>query len=162
MTLPKASAAGLAIAVAVLLQGTLLARLPLPGGAPNLALLLVVAVGLAAGSSAGLGCGFAAGIVIDLLSDHPVGLVAVCLALTGFGVGLLDAETGHGAVWSLVVVAVAAAGTQLLYAALVALLTGRAGGALADLPGTVAYDVMLSPFVVPVVAAAERRLRSAA
>jgi rod shape-determining protein MreD len=156
------SAAGLAIAAAVLLQGTVVARLPLPGGTPNLALLLVVAVGLAAGPSAGLGCGFTAGIVIDLLSNHPVGLVAVCLALTGFGVGLLEARPVHGTVWFLVVVAVAAAGAQLLYTALIALLAGHVGSALADLPSTVAYDVMLSPFVVPVVAAAERRLRSAA
>lgn len=153
--------AGAGIAVAVLLQGTLLARLPLPGGSPNLVLLLVIAVALAAGPSAGLGCGFAAGLVVDLLSDHPFGLLAVCLALTGFAAGLLEVDPVRGAMRSLVLVALAATGAQLLYAALIGLVTDHGGNALADLPGTVGYDVMLSPFVVPVVAAVERRLRSA-
>ena len=52
MTGARVFAAGLAIAVAVLLQGTLVARLPLPGGTPNLVLLLVVGAALAGGTAA--------------------------------------------------------------------------------------------------------------
>jgi len=55
---------------------------------------------------------------------------------------------------------VAAAATQLEFAALAGLLGSGAGAAVRSLPAAVAYDVLLTPFVVPVVAAAERRVRS--
>jgi rod shape-determining protein MreD len=144
--------AGLAIALAV--------RLPLPGGTPNLALLLVIGVALAGGPAAGLGCGFAAGIVMDLMSDHQVGLLAICLALVGFAVGLLETDPDRSVFWPMVVVAVAAAAAQLLFAALAGLLGTGGAAALRQLPAAVAYDVLLTPFVVPVVAAAERKVRS--
>jgi rod shape-determining protein MreD len=151
--------AGLGIALAVVLQGSLVARLPLPGGAPNLAVLLVVGVALAAGPAAGLGCGFTAGLVMDLMSDHPVGVLAICLTIVGFAVGLLEADPDRSAFWPVVVVAVAAAGTQLVFAALAGLLGAGAGAAMHSLPASVGYDVLLTPFVIPLVAAAERRVR---
>ncbi len=154
-------AAGLGIALAVVLQGTLVARLPLPGGAPNLAVLLVVGVALAAGPGAGLGCGFVAGLVMDLMSDHPVGVLAICLTVVGFAVGLLDADPDRSAFWPMVVVAVAAAGTQLVFAALAGLLGAGAAAAVHSLPASVGYDVLLTPFVIPLVAAAEHRVRGA-
>lgn len=160
MTGARIFVAGLAIAIAVLLQGTLLARLPLPGGPPNLALLLVVGVALAGGTAAGLGCGFAAGIVMDLMSDHQVGVLAICLALVGFAVGLLETDPDRSVFWPMVVVAVAAAAAQLLFAALAGLLDAGGLAAVRQLPAAVAYDVLLTPFVVPVVAAAERKVRS--
>jgi rod shape-determining protein MreD len=160
MTGARVFAAGLAIALAVLLQGTLFARLPLPGGSPNVALLLVLALALAGGASVGLGCGFAAGLVLDVMSDHPVGVLALCLALVGFAVGLLQTDPDRSVFWPMVVVAVAAAAAQLLFAALAGLLGAGGGAALGQLPATVAYDVLLTPFVVPVVAAAERKVRS--
>ena len=160
MTGTRVFAVGLAIAFAVLLQGTLFARLPLPGGVPNLALLLVVGVALAGGTAAGLGCGFAAGIVMDLMSDHPVGVLAICLALVGFVVGLLETDPDRSVFWPMVVVAVAAAAAQVLFAALAGLLGAGGAAAIRQLPAAVAYDVLLTPFVVPVVAAAERKVRS--
>lgn len=151
---------GLAIAAAVVLQGVLVARVPLPGGHPNLAVLLVVGVALAAGTTAGLTTGFVTGIVMDLLSDHPVGVLALCLALVGFAVGLLDAAPDRSVFWPMVVVAVAAAGGQLVFAAISTALGAGGAAALEELPAAVAYDVLLTPFVVPVVAAAERKVRS--
>lgn len=151
---------GLAIAAAVTLQGALFARVPLPGGTPNLGVLLVVGVALAAGANAGLGTGFATGIVMDLLSDHPVGVLALCLALVGFAVGLIDTDPDRSVFWPMVVTAFAAAGAQLVFAALSAALSHGGGAALDELPAAVAYDVLLTPFVVPVIAAAERRVRS--
>jgi rod shape-determining protein MreD len=151
---------GLAIAVAVTLQGVLFARVPLPGGNPNLAVLVVVGVALAAGTNAGLGAGFAAGIVMDLLSDHPVGVLALCLALVGFTVGLIETDPDRSVFWPMVVTAFAAAGAQLLFAMLSAALSHGGAAALHELPAAVAYDVLLAPFVVPVIAAAERKVRS--
>jgi rod shape-determining protein MreD len=154
-----AGAAVLSVAtvLAVVLQESLLARLPLPGGSPNLLLVLVVAVALAAGASAGMATGFATGLLADLSSAHPVGLLALCFGLAGFLAGLLDADTERSVVRALVVVAVAAGGTYLIYVGLLGLLHRPPAGGLADLPSTVLYDVMLTPFVVPVVAAVARR-----
>jgi rod shape-determining protein MreD len=151
---------GLAIAVAIVLQGVLVARVPLPGGHPNLALLLVVGVALAAGTNAGLGTGFVIGVVMDLLSDHPVGVLALCFALVGFAVGLLETTPERSVFWPMVVVGFAAAGAQLVFAGISAALGAGGGAALHGLPAAVAYDVLLTPFVIPVVAAAERKVRS--
>ncbi|HSV64283.1 MAG TPA: rod shape-determining protein MreD [Mycobacteriales bacterium] len=160
MTAARIFVAGLGAVLAVAVQGTVIARLPLPGGLPNLPLLVVVGVALAAGTTAGLACGFGTGLAADVLSDHPVGLLALCLALVGFGVGLLEPESDRGALRSLLAVAVAAAAAQLGYAALLGLLGAGGGTAVAELPSTVAYDVLLAPFVLPVVIGADRRLRS--
>jgi rod shape-determining protein MreD len=151
-------AVGLAVVVAVLLQGSLVARLPLPGGSPNLVLVVVVAVALTGGASAGMLTGFTAGLLADLLSDHPAGVLALCFAIAGFLVGLLETDAERSVLWPMVVVAVAAAGTFLLYLGLLGLLGRPAAGGVADLPSTVIYDVMLTPFVVPVVSAVARRL----
>jgi rod shape-determining protein MreD len=160
MTGVRVFVAGLAVVLAVVLQGTLLARLPLPGGTPNLVLLVVVGVALAAGATAGLTCGFVAGTVADVMSDHQVGVLAICFALVGFAVGLLETDPDRSVFWPLVVVAVAAAGAQLVFAALAGLLGLGGAAAVHGLPAVVAYDVLLTPFVVPVVAAAERKVRS--
>ena len=153
-----AIAVAVAVAVAVVLQSALLARLPLPGGAPNLVLVLVVAVGLAGGGSAGMSTGFAAGLLTDLLSDHPVGVLALCFAVTGLLAGLLEADVERSVLVPVMVVAGATAATYLMYLGLLGLLGRSAAGGIAALPGTVAYDVVLTPFVVPLVSGAARRL----
>lgn len=151
-------AVALAVVAAVVLQSAVLARLPLPGGAPSLVLVLVVAVGLSGGASAGLATGFGAGLVTDLLSAHPVGVLALCFALAGFLAGLLEADVERTVLLPMVVVAVATVGVHLAYLGVLGLLGLSAAGGIAELPGTAAYDVMLTPFVVPLVAAAARRL----
>lgn len=154
-----AGAAAIVIALAV--QATILGRLPLPGNAPNLLLVLVVAVALVGGSWAGAAMGFCTGLAADLISNHPLGLLALVLLVVGWVVGGLEAESERSVFWSVVVVAVAAAASFLAYLAVYSLVTGTAISWRADLRGLpegVLYDVMLTPFVVPVVAAAGRRL----
>ena len=151
-------AVALAVVAAVVVQASVLARLPLPGGAPNLVLVLVVAVGLAGGASAGLATGFGAGLLTDLLSEHPVGLLALCFALAGFLAGLLEADVKRSVLLPMVVVALATVGVYLAYLGLLGLLGRSVAGGIGDLPGTAAYDVVLTPFVVPLVFAAARRL----
>jgi rod shape-determining protein MreD len=150
-------AVALAAVVAVVLQSSVLARLPLPGDPPNLVLVLVVAVGLTGGASAGLATGFAAGLLTDLLSAHPVGLLALCFALAGFVAGLLEADVERTVLLPMVVVGLATLAVGLAYHAVLGLLGRPASGGVADLLGTAAYDVMLTPFVVPLVAVAARR-----
>jgi rod shape-determining protein MreD len=143
--------------LAIVLQESVFGRLPLPGGRPNLVLVLVLAVALASGSSAGLAAGFGIGLLADLVSSHPAGVLALCFGVAGWLAGLLDADTQRSVLRPLVVVAFAAAGTYLGYDALLHLVNQPPGHGLDALPSTVLYDVMLTPFVVPVVAALARR-----
>jgi len=154
-------AVALAVIAAVVLQSSVLARLPLPGGRPNLVLVLVVAVGLAGGASAGLATGFAAGLLTDLLSAHPAGLLALCFAVAGFVAGLLEADVERTVLAPMVMVAAATVAVGLAYLAVLGLLGRESADGIGALPGTVLYDVMLTPFVVPLVAAAGRRLAPA-
>ena len=142
------------VTVALALQVTLMSRLPLPGATPDLLLLVVVSLALAHGPGFGLACGFAAGLAADLVppADHEVGRWALVLTLVGYLAGLARAETRRSAFVPLLVVAVAGAGSVLLYAGLGALMddpnvTWQAVRAL--LPTAVVYDVVLSTFVVP-------------
>jgi rod shape-determining protein MreD len=121
--------------------------------------VLVVGIALAGGVTAGMAAGFGAGLLADLLSAHPAGVLALCFALVGFLVGLLDTSSERSLFWPVAVTAVAAGGSYLVYAAIMSLLNAGVGGfGLGLLPTTVLYDVMLTPFVVPVVAALARLL----
>ena len=155
------AAAALAILVAVILQAAVLSRLPLPGGQPNLVLVLVIAIGLAGGGSAGLAAGFGAGLLTDVLSDHPVGVLALCFGLAGLLAGLLDADVRRSVLLSVVVVAVLTAAVYLTYLGVMGLLGQPVADGVAGVLGTIAYDVVLTPFVVPLVMAVTRRFAPA-
>lgn len=150
------------VAVALALQVTFLARLPLPGATPDLVLLVVVGLALSFGPGFGLGVGFGAGLATDLVppADHEVGRWALVLTIIGYLAGLAQAETRRSAFVPLAVVAAAGAGSVLLYAGLGALMddpnvTWPAVTRL--LPTAVLYDVVLSAFAVPAVLALARR-----
>jgi len=155
------AAAALAVVVAVILQAAVISRLPLPGGPPNLVLVMVVSIGLAAGGSAGLAAGFGAGLLTDVLSDHPVGVLALCFALAGFFAGLLGADVRRSVLLPVVVVAVASGAVYLVYLAILGLLGQTVADGAGGVFGTIAYDVVLTPFVFPLVAAVTRRLAPA-
>lgn len=162
----RAALAVLAVLTAVLLQGVVLAPLPLPGaGRPDLVLVVVVAFALAQGPAVGMAVGFGAGLLLDLLGDHPAGLLALVLCLVGYGCGVVADEADRSTLAPLLIVAAAAVAATVGYAALSAL-----GGdprvswvsLSRALPSTVAYDVILAPLVVPLVAAGSSRLDPAA
>jgi rod shape-determining protein MreD len=134
-----------------------LSRLPLPGGPPNLVLVLVIAIGLAAGGSAGLAAGFGAGLLTDVLSDHPVGVLALCFALAGFVAGLLEADVRRSVLLPVVVVAVLTAAVYLIYLGVMGCSAGRSPTAPAEYSARSRTDVVLTPFVVPLVMAVTRR-----
>jgi rod shape-determining protein MreD len=63
----RALLSAVVVAVALVLQLTIVNRLPLPGsGAPDLVLLTVVALGLCARPAAAAVTGFAAGLCLDI------------------------------------------------------------------------------------------------
>jgi rod shape-determining protein MreD len=144
-------------------QYAVITRLPLPGTGPDVLLVAVVAVALARGPAVGMTMGFAAGLVTDLAppADHTLGRLALAYCLAGYVAGLLSEEAERSAFAPMAVVALCAILAGGLYAAVGALLGDvrvTAGLLARSLPPSVLYDVVLTPFVVPLVGAASRRL----
>lgn len=154
------------ILAAVLVQSAVLSRLPLPGGDPDLLLVLVVAFALVEGSLSGTVTGFVTGLVADLGADHELGRTAVVYTLVGYAAGLVhdgpsDGGRDRSSLRPVVVVALAAAAGVTLFAAEGVLLGDpRITGAayVRSMTSTVPYCVLLTPFVVPVIGLLLRRL----
>lgn len=149
------------VVTALLLQTAVLAGLPLPGAAPELLVVVVVAFALAEGAWSGAVTGFVAGLLTDLLADHALGRLALVLAVVGYAAGQVHDDTERSTLLPFAVVGAAAAGTVLLFAAQgVVLGDPRVGGAavLRSLLSSVPYAVVLTPFVVPLVGALVRRV----
>jgi rod shape-determining protein MreD len=142
--------------VAVVVQVTVLARLPLPGATPDLVLVVVASWALKRGPLSGAAIGFAAGLLRDLAPpmDGTLGLGALVLALVGYAVGLAADDAARSAVAPLVIVVVASVLALLLWAGLAVLLGDErvTGSALApQLFAQALYTAVLTPFVLPVV-----------
>lgn len=145
----------------LLLQTTVVTQLPLPGVAPDLLLVLVVAYALAEGPMSGMVTGFAAGLLADLSADHQLGRLALVYTVVGYVAGLVEDDTERSTFVPFAAVALGAAVGVLCFAAEGALLgdprvTG--GAVLRSLISSVPYAVVLTPFVVPVVALLVRRV----
>ena len=74
--------------VALVLQTTVTAQLPIHHAIVDLVLVATIGAGLAAGPEAGAGVGFGCGLVIDLMGAGPVGLTSLVYTFVGYGVGL--------------------------------------------------------------------------
>jgi rod shape-determining protein MreD len=149
--------------VAAIAQVVIVNRLPLPGGHPDLLVLVVIGVALASGSQRGAIFGFFAGFVGDVMppAAHIAGRDAFAYTIIGFVVGLLEDPEETSVLTSILVVAAGSAGAVLLYAALGGLLGDARitpSATVHSLIGTVVYDVILVPFVVRPVSAIGRRL----
>jgi rod shape-determining protein MreD len=153
----------LALLLALLAQVVIVNRLPLPGGGvPDLVLLVVTATGATTGPMAGMLAGFAGGLALDIAppGGHLAGEYALVFCLAGYGCGRLRelaGELGTGApVTSLVVMAAGAAGGEAAKAAIGRMLSDPDMALPAVrhvLPGAILYDLLLSPFVLWVMAA---------
>jgi rod shape-determining protein MreD len=156
----------LLVGLIMIVQVTVVNRLPLPGGgAPDLVLLGVVMFALARGAVPGALTGFATGLIIDVLppTAHVMGQYALVFCLVGFMVGRAK-ERAPGASAITVIVAVMTA--PLLSAGVGALL----GDPRADWPGLVAlwpslvmYNLALAALVFWAASrvSSERRRRKA-
>ena len=156
------------VAVAVVVQLTIVDRIAFPGGGgPDLVLLLVAALALAGGPMAGVLTGFFAGLALDVAppGSHFTGQNALVFCLIGYACGLLsddfsgDAEQGHTALFEIVVVAAGAVCGEALVALLGVMLSDPqvSWPAITNvLPAAVAYDVLLCPFVLYAAAASLR------
>jgi rod shape-determining protein MreD len=143
-----------ALAAALLLQLTFVNGLALPGGgAPDLVLLCIVAVGLVGGPEPGLITGFCAGLALDLAppANELIGQYALVFCLVGYGCGRMRFTLRRSALLAFAAAAFAALAGELLAACLVLVLdtpqvtlTTVAG----VLPSSVLYDLVLSPLVL--------------
>jgi rod shape-determining protein MreD len=145
---------GALLVTALLLQITVLDLLPFPGGvAPDLVLLVVVAIALTGGPLPGLAAGFAAGLALDLAppANHAIGAYALVFCLTGYACGRAAGEIDRSAFLPLAAMALGAACGSVLYT-VVGATFGEPGVTWAAarnvLPLSVAFDVLVSPFVL--------------
>ncbi|MCX4786699.1 MULTISPECIES: rod shape-determining protein MreD [unclassified Streptomyces] len=152
------------VVVALVVQVSVLARLQLPGAVPDLLLLVVLALAFVYGHVSGALIGFGAGLLADLAppADHAAGRYALVLCVIGYFAGLVKPENGQlkSAAVPMIGVVAAAIGSTLLYAlvgALVGDTAARHVGLGSLLFTAAAYDLLLAPFVVPLVMAIARR-----
>ena len=173
MIVLRVLAAALAVALATLLQVSVLSHVAWHGVVPNLVLLVVVAAGLVRNASFAMVLGFAAGLLIDLAppADHLAGRWALALVVVGLVSGQVSRETRASA--GAVVATVAACsvlGTSVFALSGVLLgdpvgaAVGAAGGvgtALGVVGAALVLDVLLTPLVLPPLMAMFRRLEPA-
>jgi rod shape-determining protein MreD len=155
----------LALLAAAIAQVSVVARLPLPGGHPDLVLLLLATAALLEGPVTGALLGFVVGLFGDLMSTHVLGRSALVCCLLGYLVGLLADATERSVAIALIVVSGAVAGGTLANVAVAGLISDVAAGtpAQALLRAVVAalYAALLTPFLFPAMAAGVRRTRRA-
>jgi rod shape-determining protein MreD len=149
------------VLTALLLQDTVISTLPLPGAAPDLLLVLVVAYALVEGPLSGMTTGFVAGLLADSLADHALGRLALVYAVVGCATGFIEDDTERSTLLPFLAVAAGAVGGVLIFAGEGMLLgdprvTIHAVGR--SLVSSVPYSVVLTPFVVPVLNVLVRRM----
>ncbi len=151
MTRSRVLAAIAGIITVLLLQATVVAPATYPWPV-SLPAVLVAAVALADGPASGMSLGFAAGLVADLGSRHPAGV----LALSWLGVGLVCGLVAprHGVLRDALLAGLAC-GVASTFTGLVLALVhgGDLGDAFVHLPPTALVDAALAMIVVPVVGA---------
>ncbi len=164
MRLIRIPVSAVLILLGLVLQVSVFGRLQLPGATPDVLMLVVIGLAMVYGPTGGCLVGFAAGLLADVAppADHAIGRYALVLCLMGYAAGLLRGEHGRqrSVGGALVLVGGAAVVSTLLYA-LVGALVGDTAARHVGLTGLVLsallYDLLLAPFVVPVVMLAARR-----
>ena len=162
----RALAAGLAVGLALVLQVSLFPHLAWQGIVPNLCLLVVVGAALARGPQFAAVLGFAAGVHLDLPppADHVAGRWALALVIVGYVAGRVRQDVRPTATAVIVTVAASSfVGTSVF--ALSGLLLRDPALSVPDLLQVilvaVLWDIMLTPFVLPLVMRMFHRLQPA-
>ena len=158
----RAALSAALLLVAVVLQLTVVNRLPRPGAAgPDLVLLVVVAFGLSARPATGAVTGFCAGLCLDVAppGSYLIGEYALVFCLVGYLCGRVSGAVNRSALLTILTAMGVAAAGEALYAAI--------GLAVSDpqvtwasvrqvLSASVLYDVVLVPFALYLVVHAMR------
>src|SRR4051794_29599107 len=140
--------------IVLLLQRTVLARLDIPFGTPDLLAIVVAAVALQSGPALGSFTGFLAGLGADLLSDHALGRLAAVLCVMGYLIGMLRQDAERSVAVPLVAIVVGGVLAALLFAGTGVLVDDhRAGGSLLleRCLAAVLYGLIVTPFLYPLI-----------
>ncbi|MBX6389634.1 MAG: rod shape-determining protein MreD [Frankia sp.] len=154
--------AAVVLLASVIIQLSVVARLALPLGRPDLVLTLLAAIALVEGPATGALLGFTVGLFGDLTSTHVLGTSALVLCLVGYAAGLAADLTDRSVLAALLAIAGAAAGGTLGHLGLAALLGDGAVAPGVALPRALAaglYAALVAPFLFPAVVAGLRRVR---
>ena len=150
------------VCLAIVAQAVIFRFVSVDGVVPNLALLVVVAAALVRGPEFAAVLGFLTGLAVDLAppADHVAGRWALALVVVGYLAGRIRHDARTSALAAVVAVAASSfVGTSVF--ALSGLVLGdavSASDALAVIPVAVVYDVLVTPFVLPVMMRLFRRL----
>ena len=163
MAAARALVLTLVITFAVVLQVALFPYLSYAGVVPNLALLVGEAAALVRGPEFAAVLGFLAGLAVDLAppADHVAGRWALALVVVGYLAGRLRHDARTSALAAVLTVAASSfIGTSLF--ALSGLVLSDpdvpVAEALVVIPTAVVYDVLVTPFVLPLMMRLFRRL----
>jgi rod shape-determining protein MreD len=146
--------AAVLLAVALVLQLTVIDGLHLPrGGEPDLVLVLVVVLAMSEGPLAGTVTGFAAGLCVDIAPPGSplVGQYALVFCLAGWAAGSLGRLTKRSPLRALAVAALVIAAAEAFAAVLgKALEPNQVSVAEIRqfLPISIAYDLVICPFIL--------------
>jgi rod shape-determining protein MreD len=145
------------LTLTVVLQVVLFPHVRLAGRAPDLGLVLAVAVAFDHGPEAGAIVGFLAGLGFDLFLSTPMGLTALAYALTAYAVGVLQGGMLRAPRWFTPVIGFLAGIAGGLLFVGIGLLAGVEGvhgdRAFATVVVAAVYDGLLAPFVFILVGA---------
>lgn len=163
MAAARALALTLVVTLAVALQVALFPSIAYGGVVPNLALLVVVAAALVRGAQFASVIGFLAGLAVDLAppSDHIAGRWALALVVVGYLAGRVRHDARTSALAAVVTVAASSFVGTSVFALSGMVLSDPAlpaGEALSVIPTAVVYDVLVTPFVLPLLMRLFRRL----
>jgi rod shape-determining protein MreD len=164
MSLVRTFVLVLLVTAAVVLQVAAFSYLSYDGVVPNLALLLVVAAALVRGPDFAMVLGFFSGLAIDLAppADHVAGRWALALVVVGYLAGRVRHDAGSSAVAAVVTVAASSfVGTSVFALSGMVLHDPSVpvAEALQVIPVAVVYDVLLTPFVLPLAMRLFRRIQ---
>jgi rod shape-determining protein MreD len=148
------------IALIVVVQVSVFPHLQIAGVAPDLGLIVAIAVGVQLGPEAGALAGFGAGLGYDLFLDTPLGLNALTYALVGYAVGVVTSGLLRAPRYLpvvLVFVGALAGGLVLIGIGVLAGVESVEGmQGVTTIAIAAVYDALLAPIVFPLVALAIR------
>jgi rod shape-determining protein MreD len=152
------------VGFAVVAQAVIFRFVSIDGVVPNLALIIVVVAAIARGSQFAAILGFATGLLLDLAppADHIAGRWALALVLVGFLAGRVRQDAQKSPFMAVILVgAMSFVGTSIFALSGVILNDGSlpVDSTLRVIVISVLWDLMLAPFLVPMLLWLVDRLR---
>ncbi len=139
------------MAIAIVLQSTVLGRIAIGGVRPDLALIILVFASLRRGSMVGQLSGFASGILEDLMSVSPLGFHPLMRAVIGYLYGIFAGNVFVDPFLMPMVLTVIATLIKGLLSGLIASVFGIASAGFLYFAGRiwieVGYNAVLAPFL---------------